>query len=64
MKGGLVPDVVTYTTLPKGLLSEDRPVESELLCKKLIIFNEIKPNVVTNTIIDGLCKTSNTFMAF
>ncbi|KAL8096584.1 hypothetical protein AgCh_037518 [Apium graveolens] len=64
IKRGFVPDVVTYSTLIKGLLSQDRPVEAEHMFKKLILFNEVQPNVVTySIIIDGLCKTSNTLMA-
>ncbi|KAK1349818.1 Pentatricopeptide repeat-containing protein [Heracleum sosnowskyi] len=64
IKSGLVPNVVTYTTLIKGLLSQDRPVDAEHLFKKLLTFNEVQPNVVTYSIvIDGLCKTSNTSMA-
>ncbi|KAL8096589.1 hypothetical protein AgCh_037523 [Apium graveolens] len=64
IKRGFVPNVVTYSTLIKGLLSQDRPVEAEHLFKKLILFNEVQPNVVTySIIIDGLCKTSNTLKA-
>ena len=64
IKSGWVPDVFTYNTLIKGLLSQDRPLEAGDLFKKLIRFQEIQPNVVMyNTIIDGLCKTSNTSMA-
>nr|XP_017224772.1 PREDICTED: putative pentatricopeptide repeat-containing protein At1g12700, mitochondrial [Daucus carota subsp. sativus] len=64
IKSGWVPDVVTYTTLIKGLLSQDRALEAEHLFRKLIRFREIQPDVVTySTIIDGLCKTSNTSMA-
>ncbi|KAK1349817.1 hypothetical protein POM88_054742 [Heracleum sosnowskyi] len=60
IKSGLVPNVVTYTTLIKGLLSQDRPVDAEHLFKKLLTFNEVQPNVVTYSIvIDGLCKISN-----
>ncbi|WOH13825.1 hypothetical protein DCAR_0933336 [Daucus carota subsp. sativus] len=64
IKSGWVPDVYTYNTLIKGLLSQDRPLEAEHLFRNLIRFREIQPDVVTyNTIIDGLCKTSNTSMA-
>ena len=64
IKSGHVPSVVTYNTLIKGLLSQDRPLEAGDLFKKFITYEEIHPDVVTyNTIIDGLCKTSNTSMA-
>ncbi|WOH13874.1 hypothetical protein DCAR_0933387 [Daucus carota subsp. sativus] len=64
IKSGWVPAVFTYNTLIQGLLSQDRPLEAGDLFKKLIRFQEIQPNVVMyNTIIDGLCKTSNTSMA-
>ncbi|KAL1801870.1 hypothetical protein ACET3Z_030517 [Daucus carota] len=64
IKSGWVPDVFTYTTLIKGLLSQDRPLEAGDLFNKLITYEEIHPDVVThNTVIDGLRKTSNTSMA-
>ncbi|XP_074331460.1 uncharacterized protein LOC141668461 isoform X2 [Apium graveolens] len=63
-KRGFVPDVVTYSTLIRGLLSQHKSVEARLLFENLIKFREVQPNVVTFSImIDGLCKTGHTDMA-
>ncbi|KAL8155956.1 hypothetical protein AgCh_001128 [Apium graveolens] len=56
-KRGFLPDVVTYTTLIRGLISQHNLVEAQLLFTNLIRFKLIQPNVVTyTTIIDGFCK--------
>lgn len=63
-KRGFVPDVVTYTTIVRGLLSEGKAAEAEVLFINLIKFKEIQPDVVTfSTMINGLCKTRHTNMA-
>ncbi|KAL8156222.1 hypothetical protein AgCh_001351 [Apium graveolens] len=56
IKRGFVPNVVTYNTLIKGLLSQDRPVEAEHLFRKVLIFNEVQPDVVTYSIIFKGCQ--------
>ncbi|KAK1385608.1 Tetratricopeptide-like helical domain-containing protein [Heracleum sosnowskyi] len=63
-KRGFVPDVVTYNTLIRGLLSQHKSAEARLFFANLIKFREIQPDVITfNTMIDGLCKTGHTDMA-
>ncbi|XP_074328202.1 uncharacterized protein LOC141666101 isoform X2 [Apium graveolens] len=64
IKRGFLPDVVTYTTLIRGLISQDNPVEAQNIFNKLLRFNDIQPNVVTyTTIIDGLCKRGHPSVA-
>ncbi|XP_074364625.1 small ribosomal subunit protein mL103 (rPPR7)-like [Apium graveolens] len=63
IKRGFVPNVVTYNTLIRGLISQDNPVEAQLLFTNLIRFKLIQPNVVTyTTIINGLCKRGHASM--
>ncbi|XP_074332070.1 uncharacterized protein LOC141668905 isoform X1 [Apium graveolens] len=63
-KRGFVPNVVTYTTLIRGLLSQHKPSEARLLFTNLIKLREFEPNIVTySTMINGLCKTGHTDMA-
>ncbi|KAK1386038.1 hypothetical protein POM88_023773 [Heracleum sosnowskyi] len=64
-KRGFVPDVVTYTTLIRGLLSQNKSQEARLFFANLIKFRQVQPDVVTfNTMIDGLCTTGHADMAF
>ncbi|KAK1386002.1 putative pentatricopeptide repeat-containing protein, mitochondrial [Heracleum sosnowskyi] len=63
-KRGFVPDVATYTTLIRGLVSQHKSAEARLFFKNLIKFRQVQPNVVTfNTMINGLCKTGHTDIA-
>ncbi|KAK1386035.1 putative pentatricopeptide repeat-containing protein, mitochondrial [Heracleum sosnowskyi] len=63
-KRGFVPNVVTYNTLIRGLLSQHKFAEARLFFANLIKFRQVQPNVVTfTTMIDGLCKTGHTDMA-
>ncbi|KAK1386151.1 putative pentatricopeptide repeat-containing protein, mitochondrial [Heracleum sosnowskyi] len=63
-KRGFVPNVVTYTTLIRGLLSQHKSAEARLLFTNLIKLKELQPNVVTySTMINGLCKTGHIDMA-
>lgn len=63
-KRAYIPNVVTFTTLINGLISEDKIAEAVELFKKLIRKGEIEPNVVTyGTIVNGLCKTGSTSTA-
>ncbi|KAK1386176.1 hypothetical protein POM88_023911 [Heracleum sosnowskyi] len=63
-KRGFFPDVVTYTTLLRGLISEDKFLEAELLLKKLLKSKHIASDVVIfTTVSDGLCKIGNTSVA-
>ncbi|KAL8106935.1 hypothetical protein AgCh_023654 [Apium graveolens] len=63
-KRGLVPSVVTYTTLVRGLVSQDKFTEAENLFKKLLEYKQIEPDaIIFSTIVDGLCKTGNTSAA-
>ncbi|XP_063940582.1 pentatricopeptide repeat-containing protein At1g63130, mitochondrial-like [Daucus carota subsp. sativus] len=64
IKHGFVPDVVTYNTLIRGLISQDMLQEAQLLFQNLIRFQLIQPDVVTyNIIIDGICKRGNPSVA-
>ncbi|KAJ9556754.1 hypothetical protein OSB04_011368 [Centaurea solstitialis] len=59
-KRGVVPDVITFSTLLNGLILEDRVHEAERLFKKLIKEKLCEPNVVIyNTMIKGICKFGN-----
>nr|XP_017224816.1 PREDICTED: putative pentatricopeptide repeat-containing protein At1g12700, mitochondrial [Daucus carota subsp. sativus] len=63
-KRGFVPDVVTYTTLVRGLISQDKFLEAELMFSYLLQHNQIQPDAaIFTTIIDGLCKIGNTSRA-
>ncbi|KAL8099123.1 hypothetical protein AgCh_031705 [Apium graveolens] len=63
-KCGFVP-TVTYTTLLKWLLSQEKSLEAERLFEKLLIYEEIQLDAfIFTTIIDGLCKTGHTSVAF
>ncbi|KAL8116724.1 hypothetical protein AgCh_023032 [Apium graveolens] len=63
-KRGLMPTVITYNTLIRGLLAQHKSAEARLLFENLIKFREVQLNVVTfTTMIDGLCKTGHTDMA-
>ncbi|KAJ9556988.1 hypothetical protein OSB04_011602 [Centaurea solstitialis] len=54
---GVVPNVITFSTLLNGLILEDRILEAERLFKKLIKMKLCEPNVVMySTMIKGLCK--------
>ncbi|KAK2967918.1 hypothetical protein RJ640_010528 [Escallonia rubra] len=61
---GILPDVVTFNTLLKGLVVEDRVPDAVQLFMKLIRQRVCEPNVVMyGTIVSGLCKTGNTSRA-
>ncbi|KAK1385966.1 hypothetical protein POM88_023701 [Heracleum sosnowskyi] len=63
-KRGFVPDVATYTTLIRGLVSQHKSAEARLFFTNLIKFRQVQPNVVTfNTMINGLCKRCHTDIA-
>ncbi|KAJ9556681.1 hypothetical protein OSB04_011295 [Centaurea solstitialis] len=56
-KRGVLPNVITFSTLLNGLILEDRVHEAERLFKKLIKGKLCKPDVVMySTMIKGLCK--------
>ncbi|XP_074330574.1 uncharacterized protein LOC141667840 isoform X1 [Apium graveolens] len=63
-KRGLVPDSFVYNILIRGLLSQGKSDEAEALFKKIILFKEIEPDVVTfTTMINGLAKSGHANMA-
>ncbi|KAH6831338.1 hypothetical protein C2S53_010991 [Perilla frutescens var. hirtella] len=58
------PNVVTFTTLLKGLCLDDKVIEAEQLFSKLLALNLCEPDEVTiNTLINGLCKGGYTSRA-
>ncbi|XP_063940590.1 pentatricopeptide repeat-containing protein At1g64583, mitochondrial-like [Daucus carota subsp. sativus] len=67
IRHGFVPNVVTYTTLIRGLISQDMPHEAQLLSvdQALGLFYQmnkkgISPDVITyNSLIQGLCDLMN-----
>ncbi|KAM7462446.1 hypothetical protein LguiA_030567 [Lonicera macranthoides] len=63
-KRGYEPDVVIFTTLIKGLFSQDKFSEAKKLLKRLVTEKQIEPDAVTyGTVINGLCKSGNTKIA-
>ncbi|KAK6135965.1 hypothetical protein DH2020_030303 [Rehmannia glutinosa] len=63
-KRGCVPDVVTFSSLLKGLFRENKINEAQELFRKMVREGLCKLNVVTyGIVIDGLCKAGNTAMA-
>ncbi|KAK6156246.1 hypothetical protein DH2020_010494 [Rehmannia glutinosa] len=63
-KRGCVPNVVTFSTLLKGLFRENRINEAQELFRKILREGMCELSVVTyGTVIDGLCKAGNTAMA-
>ncbi|XP_043720709.1 pentatricopeptide repeat-containing protein At1g63080, mitochondrial-like [Telopea speciosissima] len=60
MKLGFEPDIVTLTTLLKGLCTVDKIAEAKELFHK-ILKEGYRGNLITyGTIINGLCKSGNT----
>ncbi|KAL6501172.1 hypothetical protein OROHE_025035 [Orobanche hederae] len=63
-KRGFIPDVFTFSTLLKGLFRGNRINEVRELFRKIVREGLCELDVVTyGTLIDGLCKASNTAMA-
>ncbi|XP_028114898.1 pentatricopeptide repeat-containing protein At1g63400-like [Camellia sinensis] len=63
-KRSYTPDVTTFTTPINGLILQDKTPQAVKLVKKLMRTREIEPNVVMyGTIVNGLCRTGNTFRA-
>ncbi|KAH9656891.1 Fertility restorer [Citrus sinensis] len=63
LRSCFTPDVVTFTSLIKGLCAESRITEAAALFTKLRVFG-CEPNVFTyNTLINGLCRTGHTIVA-
>lgn len=55
-----MPDVITFSTLLKGLFQENRMLEAQELFRKITYENLCHPNeVMFGTIIDGLCKVGS-----
>ncbi|KAL0388114.1 UNVERIFIED_CONTAM: putative pentatricopeptide repeat-containing protein, mitochondrial [Sesamum radiatum] len=64
-KRGYEPNVTTFTTLIKGLFSDDRVIKAENLFKKLLTLKLCEPDEVTVlTVINGLCKAGHTLTAY
>ncbi|XP_027177862.1 putative pentatricopeptide repeat-containing protein At1g12700, mitochondrial [Coffea eugenioides] len=64
LKRGLVPNVVTFNTLLKGLFREHRFPQGQELFKKIICEKLCEPDeVMFLIVIDGLCKVGNIQMA-
>ncbi|XP_017235388.1 putative pentatricopeptide repeat-containing protein At1g12700, mitochondrial [Daucus carota subsp. sativus] len=64
IKRGFGPDVVTYTTLVRGLIRGDMGVEAEGLVRKLVRWNEVEFDVVMySTIVYGLCREGEVYAA-
>ncbi|XP_071914368.1 pentatricopeptide repeat-containing protein At5g25630-like [Coffea arabica] len=60
-KRGFVPNVVTFSTLLKGLFRDHKVPEAQELFKKIIKEKLCKPNeTMLGIVIDGLCKAGNT----
>ncbi|GJT42844.1 hypothetical protein Tco_0951559 [Tanacetum coccineum] len=63
-KRGIIPNVVTFSSLLNGLVLEHKILEAEIFFKKLIKDKLCEPNVVMyNTMIKGLCKIGNNNIA-
>ncbi|PIN05724.1 hypothetical protein CDL12_21735 [Handroanthus impetiginosus] len=63
-KRGYKPDVITFSTLIKGLFLDDKVAEAEILFKKLLSLKLCEPDEVTIlTVINGLCKAGYTLAA-
>ncbi|KAL8156138.1 hypothetical protein AgCh_001294 [Apium graveolens] len=63
----LLSAVMSLISLPTqlSLLSQNKFLEAEHLFKELLIYEEIQPDaIIFTTIIDGLCKTGHTSVAF
>ncbi|KAL3630962.1 hypothetical protein CASFOL_023946 [Castilleja foliolosa] len=59
-KLGCVPNVITFSTLLKGLFRENKINEAQELFRKMVKEELCELSVVTyGTVIDGLCKAGN-----